>query len=85
MTHNNYNTNSSYIDCLAEQESHPTIPYQDVVEKVATENSNKNINNLSKLLKSKKRFIIGSLNMQTLQKLWKIPELMPLLRELNKK
>ena len=81
MTYNS-NTILSRIDCIAEQESRPTVPYQALVEKLATENKNKNknkknknINNLPKLLNSKKSFIIGSLNTQTLQKLWKIPEL----------
>ena len=75
MTHNSSNTISSRIDCLAEQESRHTVPSQAVVEKLATENKNININNLPKLLKSKNSFIIRSLNTQTLQKLWKIPEL----------
>ena len=78
MTHIS-NTNSSDIDCFTEHGSRPTVPYHAVVEKLVTENknknkNNKNINNLPKL-KSKKSVKIGSFNTQTLQKLWKIPEL----------
>ena len=52
------------------QGARPTIPYQVVVEKITTEKKD-----YPKLLNPKKNLIVGSLNTQILQKLWKIPEL----------
>ena len=60
----------SRIARRAEQGARPAIPSQVAVEKIATEKQN-----TPNLLVSKKSMIFGSLNTQTLQRKWKVPEL----------
>ena len=84
IQHNNY---LSRIARREEQGARPAIPPQVAVEKLITEkkkenekekrkeNKNKNMMKTVQLLNATKRFKIGSLNTQTLQKVYKIPEL----------
>ena len=80
IQHNNY---PSRIARRAEQGARPAIPPQVEVEKLITEkekekrkeNKNKNKMKTVQLLNSTKRFKIGPLVNQTLQKVYKITEL----------
>ena len=83
IQHNNY---ISRIARRAEQGARHAIPPQVAVEKLITEKKKKKENEKRKENKNKnkmktvqlnatKRFKIGSLNTQTLQKVYKIPEL----------
>ena len=78
---------NNYLSSIArrsEQGARPAIPPQVAVEKLITgkendidkrkENKNKNKMKTLQLLNATKRFKIGSLNTQTLQNVYKIPE-----------
>ena len=71
-----FTTYPSRIARHAEQGVRPAISSQVLVEISATENKkNKNKNKKPQLIKASTKTMVSTLNTQTLQKIWKIPEL----------